>query len=102
MSARRSDARWYRVPMAGAIAARGRMTDRLTLGYREAVTTALTPLGRPGTRLRGHEFHYPTVIEQPDQPLAHVTDANGAAVAETGSRRGHASGTYFHLIGVAT
>jgi cobyrinic acid a,c-diamide synthase len=51
-----------------------------------------------GARLRGHEFHYATILAQPDAPLASVVDANGAAVAETGSRRGRVSGTFFHLI----
>jgi cobyrinic acid a,c-diamide synthase len=30
-----------------------------------------------------------------------VTDADGAAVAETGSRRGWASGSFFHMIASA-
>ncbi len=43
---------------------------------------------------------------QPDAPLADVIDANGDAVAETGSRRqtaggGLVSGTFFHLIAPA-
>ena len=48
--------------------------------------------------MRGHEFHYATILAQPDAPLAAVRDANGADVAETGSRRGHVTGTFFHLI----
>jgi cobyrinic acid a,c-diamide synthase len=44
--------------MAGVIPAVGRMTDRLTLGYRTATTTTASPLGPPGTEFRGHEFHY--------------------------------------------
>ena len=51
-----------------------------------------------GTRLRGHEFHYSTVTRQTDAPLARVTDADGALVAETGSRRGMVTGSYFHMI----
>jgi cobyrinic acid a,c-diamide synthase len=31
-----------------------------------------------------------------------VLDANGEEVPETGSRRGHATGTFFHLIGGAS
>ncbi|MEF9602007.1 cobyrinic acid a,c-diamide synthase, partial [Paracoccus sp. PXZ] len=45
--------------------------------------------------------HYATILAQPDEPLARVTDANGDAVPETGSRRSHATGTFFHLIGEA-
>ena len=40
-------------------------------------------------------------IDDSDAPLARVTDANGTAVVETGSHRGHATGTFFHLIGEA-
>src|SRR5262245_56886594 len=44
--------------MVGLIPAIGRMTDRLTLGYRTATTTTASPLGPEGTEFRGHEFHY--------------------------------------------
>ena len=75
---------------------------RMHLGYRLAELAAPIPGHPAGARLRGHEFHYSSVIEQPDAPLARVTDASGAVVTETGSRRGHATGSYFHLIGAAT
>jgi cobyrinic acid a,c-diamide synthase len=68
------------------------------LGYRRAVLQAPLPGHAPGTALRGHEFHYSTILEQPDAPLAQVADADGNPVPETGSVRGHASGTFFHLI----
>ncbi len=64
---------------------------RMHLGYRRATM-------RDGAVLLGHEFHYATITAQPDAPLAQVTDANGDPVAETGSQRGHATGTFFHLI----
>jgi cobyrinic acid a,c-diamide synthase len=44
--------------MAGVIPASATMTDRLTLGYREAVTSVTTPIGPAGRIIRGHEFHY--------------------------------------------
>jgi cobyrinic acid a,c-diamide synthase len=75
---------------------------RMHLGYRLATLAAPIPGHAAGCRLRGHEFHYSTILAQPDAPLAAVQDANGDAVAETGSRRGHATGTYFHLIAKAT
>jgi cobyrinic acid a,c-diamide synthase len=68
------------------------------LGYRLAELTAPIPGYPTGARLRGHEFHYSTIASQPDAPLAVVRDAAGAAVAETGSRRGRVTGTFFHLI----
>lgn len=68
------------------------------LGYRRAVLDASMPGHGPGAALRGHEFHYTTILEQPDAPLARVFDADGTPVPETGSRRGHVTGTFFHLI----
>ncbi|MGU3391231.1 cobyrinate a,c-diamide synthase [Sphingomonas sp. M1A8_2b] len=71
---------------------------RMHLGYRRA--TLLAPMAgtAAGADLRGHEFHYSTILDQPDPPLAHVTDAEGTQVAESGSYRGNVSGTFFHLI----
>jgi cobyrinic acid a,c-diamide synthase len=71
---------------------------RMHLGYRLAELAAPMPGHQIGACLRGHEFHYSTIISQPDTPLAIVRDATGTTVAETGSRRGHATGTFFHLI----
>ncbi|OZA12166.1 MAG: cobyrinic acid a,c-diamide synthase [Rhodobacterales bacterium 17-64-5] len=79
---------------------------KMHLGYRRAVLARPLP-GQPlGAVLSGHEFHYSTIEAQPDAPLAAVTDAAGAAVAETGSCRlqpggGLSTGTYFHLIAAA-
>ncbi|WP_299688485.1 cobyrinate a,c-diamide synthase [uncultured Tateyamaria sp.] len=68
------------------------------LGYRRAVLQAPLPGFEVGAALRGHEFHYSTILDQPDAPLAQVFDADGGPVPETGSRRGHVTGTFFHLI----
>ncbi|WP_298836747.1 cobyrinate a,c-diamide synthase [uncultured Roseobacter sp.] len=68
------------------------------LGYRRAVLQSAMPGFVPGQPLRGHEFHYSTILEQPDAPLADVADADGNPVPETGSHRGHVTGTFFHLI----
>lgn len=76
---------------------------RMHLGYRLA--RALGPMPVPVAR--GHEFHYATILSQPDAPLARVTDANGDPAAETGSFHikpggGCTSGTFFHLIAPGT
>lgn len=55
-------------PMAGVVRADATMTDRLTIGYRTARTRVVTPLGPPGTVLRGHEFHRSTT-EPPGDAL---------------------------------
>jgi cobyrinic acid a,c-diamide synthase len=71
---------------------------RLHLGYRTATLVAPIPGYGAGRVLRGHEFHYARAVTQPDQPLADIRDASGEPVAETGSRRGNASGSFFHMV----
>ncbi|WP_406345158.1 cobyrinate a,c-diamide synthase [Streptomyces sp. NBC_00648] len=44
-------------PMCGVLDADARMSERLTLGYREAVAVGDSCLAPAGARLRGHEFH---------------------------------------------
>lgn len=54
-------------PMVGILPVRTRMLDRLkTLGYVEVKLTQNGLWGPPGTRLRGHEFHYSELIREPD------------------------------------
>ena len=71
---------------------------RLQLGYRQA--RLLAPMGghEAGAALRGHEFRYSTIVEQPDEPLAHLADATGAPVAASVSHLGRVTGSFFHLI----
>jgi cobyrinic acid a,c-diamide synthase len=72
---------------------------RLHLGYREARLRADSALGQAGTTIRGHEFHYATMISSgADEMFLDLTDARGQPVAHTGGRRGHVSGTFFHAI----
>jgi len=75
---------------------------KMHLGYRHACLLAPMAGFAAGAALRGHEFHYSTIIEQPDAPLAHITDAEGADVAEAGSFRGTVTGTFFHMIAPAS
>ena len=79
-------------------------TRKMHLGYRVAKLRAPANGYGAGAQLRGHEFHYATILDQPDEPLARVTDATGADVAETGSVSGggRSTGTFFHLIAEAT
>lgn len=50
------------LPMCGVLDAGARMSERLTLGYRDAVAVGDSVLAAAGTRMRGHEFHR-TVVE---------------------------------------
>ncbi|MYS15337.1 cobyrinate a,c-diamide synthase [Streptomyces sp. SID4982] len=49
-------------PMCGVLDASARMSEQLTLGYRDAVAVGDSVLAVAGTRMRGHEFHR-TVLE---------------------------------------
>lgn len=71
---------------------------RLHLGYRRAQLNIAIPGDPAGAVLRGHEHHYSAIVEQPDAPLANVTNADGDPVLETGSVRGNVTGSFFHMI----
>ncbi|MGV9244211.1 cobyrinate a,c-diamide synthase [Streptomyces sp. NPDC003710] len=62
-------------PMCGVLDANARMSERLTLGYRDAVAVSDSVLAVAGTRMRGHEFHR-TVVE----PAAGAAPAWGVRV----------------------
>ncbi|MGW9212523.1 cobyrinate a,c-diamide synthase [Embleya sp. NPDC055664] len=49
------------VPMCGVLPAEARMTERLTLGYREATAAHDSVLAATGRVVRGHEFHRTTL-----------------------------------------
>ena len=71
----------------------------MTLGYREARIAADCALGTRGMVLRGHEFHYATIVTTgSDDPFAHVRDVYGSAEAPAGSRWGRVTGSFFHVI----
>jgi cobyrinic acid a,c-diamide synthase len=90
-------------PMAGLL---GHATSfarrKLHLGYREATLLADSPIGRVGSRLRGHEFHYAALVATGnDEPLVELADGQGQRLGTSGSRRGHVTGTFFHAIATA-
>jgi len=75
---------------------------KLQLGYREARLVADSPIGRASSAVRGHEFHYATLLEPgEDVPLADLVDAQGQALGPAGGRRGRVSGSFFHAIAPA-
>jgi cobyrinic acid a,c-diamide synthase len=94
------DASGTRHAMAGVLSHVTSFAKRkLHLGYRQARLLADHPLGAKGDVVRGHEFHHASIIDKgTDEPFVEVTDAQGKPVLETGSRRGHVSGTFFHAI----
>lgn len=58
------------VPMCGVLAGTARFTERLTLGYRDAVAVTDSSLHRVGERVSGHEFHRTTVTFATDYEQA--------------------------------
>jgi cobyrinic acid a,c-diamide synthase len=90
-------------PMAGLLGVETTFAKRrMTLGYREARIASDCALGAAGLVLRGHEFHYATVVASGgDDPFALVRDAYGAEPAPAGSRRGLVTGSFFHVIAEA-
>ena len=94
------DAGGVRHRMAGLLGhATSFATRKLHLGYRAATLLADSAIGRAGTRLRGHEFHYASLTETGnDAPLAELSDGEGGALGIAGARRGPVSGTFFHVI----
>jgi cobyrinic acid a,c-diamide synthase len=86
--------------MLGLLSVRTSFAKRkMTLGYRQIELTGASALGEAGTRLRGHEFHYATIVTPgDDQPFALAGDAYGSEPVAVGSRRGPVSGSFFHLI----
>jgi cobyrinic acid a,c-diamide synthase len=72
---------------------------KLNLGYRRASLLEASSLGPAGARLRGHEFHYATVTERGDDPpLVALADGQDKEMGPAGSRNGHISGAFFHVI----
>jgi cobyrinic acid a,c-diamide synthase len=74
---------------------------KLHLGYRAARLLSDGVLGPKGQIVRGHEFHYASlVVAGDDAALAEISDAEGRSLGRTGGRRGRVTGTFFHAIAV--
>jgi cobyrinic acid a,c-diamide synthase len=72
---------------------------KLHLGYRRAVTRADSALGPAGTCLRGHEFHYASIIaEAAGMPLFDSFDGQSTALGPAGLIQANVSGSFLHLI----
>jgi cobyrinic acid a,c-diamide synthase len=76
---------------------------RLHLGYRVAQLHRDGPLGTAGTRYRGHEFHYASILdEQAETPLFAAENARGEDLGGAGASAGSVCGSFIHLIDRAT
>ncbi|PXX63928.1 CobB/CobQ-like glutamine amidotransferase-like protein [Nocardia tenerifensis] len=88
-------------PMARVIDADAEFGPRLTLGYRDAVALADSPLWRAGERVRGHEFHRTRLVTAAsDAPAWGWHGSDGARVREGALvQRVHASYLHTHPAG---
>jgi cobyrinic acid a,c-diamide synthase len=85
-------------PMCGVLSGSAGFTDRLTLGYREAVAVADSPLHAVGDRAMGHEFHRTTVTFADTYPPAWVYAGRDVPTVRDGAvdRGVHASYLHTH------
>ena len=87
-------------PMVGHFPLGARMEPRLhTLGYREVTARKRTPLGLPGTVIRGHEFHYSRIEKEKGdcERVYSMQDRKEGVVREEGYLRLNTLGSYVHL-----
>jgi cobyrinic acid a,c-diamide synthase len=85
-------------PMCDVLGAEARITDRLTLGYREARALADSPLAERGANVRGHEFHYSVV--EPGAGRRPAWDLGGRG--QEGFVAGNVHASYLHTHWAAT
>ncbi|MFL0286000.1 cobyrinate a,c-diamide synthase [Mycobacterium sp. SMC-21] len=83
-------------PMCGVLPGSARFTERLTLGYRDAVATVDSSMHAAGERVTGHEFHRTTVEFTEQQPPAWVFRGAGQATVHDGAVRGGVHAGYLH------
>jgi cobyrinic acid a,c-diamide synthase len=88
-------------PMCDVVGARARMGERLTLGYRTAVSAAEHPVWPAGTAARGHEFHYSLLDPAAGEAPAWTLSARGAERTE-GHVVGGVHASYLHTHWAAT
>ena len=69
---------------------------RLTLGYREVEACSDSPVLLKGQRVRGHEFHWSTLAQQPeaDESVYKVIDQDNRP---DGFRTGNVWASYVHI-----
>jgi cobyrinic acid a,c-diamide synthase len=84
--------------MCGVLDSAARMTDRLSLGYREARSLVDSPLAEKNDIVRGHEFHYSAV--EPRAGSAPAWELLGRG--EEGFVAGGVHASYLHTHWAAT
>jgi cobyrinic acid a,c-diamide synthase len=83
-------------PMCGVLAGSARFTERLTLGYRDAVAVTDSPLHRIGERTVGHEFHRTAVSFSDDYQPAWMYRGRGVDSLRDGAVHNGVHASYLH------
>jgi cobyrinic acid a,c-diamide synthase len=83
-------------PMCGVLSGSARFTDRLTLGYRNAVAVAESSLYAIGDRTVGHEFHRSTVQFNEDYPPAWAYSGRPGGPTTDGAVNAGVHASYLH------
>ncbi|BBZ05046.1 hydrogenobyrinate a,c-diamide synthase [Mycolicibacterium chitae] len=78
-----------------------RFTERLTLGYRDAVAAADSVLHATGARVTGHEFHRTAVEFNAEYPAAWMYRGTDGATVRDGAVHGGVHASYLHTHPVA-
>jgi cobyrinic acid a,c-diamide synthase len=84
------------VPMCGALSGSAHFTERLVLGYRDAVATAWSSVHTEGARVTGHEFHRTAVTFATEYPPAWTFRGAGEGVVTDGAVKDGIHGAYLH------
>lgn len=88
-------------PMCGVLDATAEMTASLSLGYRDAVALADSPLCPEGTRWTGHEFHRTVVRPVHGAEPAWIWRDRAGSVVREGFVSGRVHASYLHTHPVA-
>ncbi|SCA58209.1 Cobyrinic acid A,C-diamide synthase [Candidatus Terasakiella magnetica] len=71
---------------------------KLHLGYRDVTCLVDTPFAKKGQKLRGHEFHYATIIEEKGPSLFESHNASNMQLGRVGINSGSCFASFIHLI----
>ncbi len=101
-----------KIPPHPPLAKGGKGGFRAMLGYREVILNEDSVLGKKGTSIRGHEFHYSEIIKDSDElrvmsyelrnkkellQIYSVNDGSGNYIFDEGYRVKNTLGSYIHI-----
>jgi cobyrinic acid a,c-diamide synthase len=84
------------IPMCGVLAGSARFTDKLTIGYRDAVATCDSSVHPTGARVVGHEFHRTQVTFARDYGPAWMFRTGAGATVSDGAVHAGVHAAYLH------